>query len=628
MRHPSRFATAFLPLLVLAAAGCAQPDRADEPVGTASQAILGACGSTHWVGRSAPCTSITSWTATPLFGGTAPPALQDYCLYEWTGGVAPTGNDVFDLVTGGPTQLAEDCPVMVPQSPSADYDAALAGSLRASLHAQVSPEAGSAALPPLDTADAMVGLALVSPLKGVPVKGVPVKPLPVKPIDPLVRVVLVDSAPDALHGGSIPIGLDRHGDTLAHIVGDLAGPAADTATALALPWVDESTYSEAGGYGGRLSDVAKAVFRALDAWTEDGRTQRLILNLSIGWEDVPGVSDCNDSPETLRSPARAVYDALQVASCQGALVIAAAGNDPGGPTPPDGLICPARWEALPLACDEVAYDGAGLADPRPLGHPVFAVGGVDYADRPIVSTRAHGRPRLAATALGGVSWGAGEPVPAPLTGSSVAAAVMSAVSAATWANDPGLLPEDVVELVHAAGVPLGDADVCQVAGPCEARRISLCAAATGPCVPASALVEDTPPLLPDVFTFADALFPPEIGTVDLLDDVDPMELAHFVAPSGTLVGGASGQPGVPFCPSCVATLRTTYGSIYVAFGSTVTNPTLVLNTCTGTRAVTLATVSPSTPTTYSLPGTTGVTSAWLTGMVGTSSVTQQISIAR
>ena len=209
------------------------------------------CDGTRWIGITPTCAPLPGWSAAPLFSN-LPAPLADYCVYEWTDPNLPAASDLLALQGAGALALGEDCPVVVPQATS--YEGALARSLRASLHAQVGT---------------VEGVGLRRPAAGQPVK-----------------VVVVDTAPDSLLGGPLPVGNDRHGDTLANIVHDVAcgplGCAAEPATALALPWLDENTFSSGGGHAGRLSDLALALMRAFDAGAAKGGQQHLILNLAAG----------------------------------------------------------------------------------------------------------------------------------------------------------------------------------------------------------------------------------------------------------------------------------------------------------------------------------------------------------
>ncbi|MFT3775235.1 MAG: S8/S53 family peptidase [Minicystis sp.] len=592
-------------LVLTGLSACAPVVSSGPDPGAGTTAVTPAtCDGSRWIGIALPCPAVPGWNAAPLFTGASAP-LDAYCAFDFAGPGAPSQNDIFMLQSSGAAALGEDCPVVVPQGPTpsqlAAYEDALATSLRQSLAQRVGTVA---------TLD-----------------------LPREPKRNPARVVVIDTAPDALAGDAVRPGNDRHGDTLASIVRDIGcdagGCSVEVASALGMPWLDRDTYTPDGGHVGRLSDVALAIHRAVTS----ARSEKLVLNLSLGWEDTPGVADCGDDPAALGAPARAVHDAIEQARCKGALVIAAAGNDAGGPTPPAGLICPARWESHALAaCTDRAEE--------PLLH---AVGAVDYAGRPIAITRPGGMPRLAALAVGGVAWNAGDPVPPPLTGTSVAAAVASGIAAVTWTNAPALTGAEVMDVLHASGTDIGPADTCPagVAGPCAARIVSLCRAVAA--VSAAPLLCPAPPpspasspeLAPSV---AAALAPILAATPITPAPAHPISttdmLPRFAAPSPALSGGAFPEPVVPVCPSCGYELSPSGSNVfYVRPTTSISDATLVLES-TGTRTATpLSATSPLSAEAihqyYVIGAPTGVTRAWLTGYTdasNTTAVTQEVIV--
>jgi len=592
-----------LAVLVTGLSAChLAPDPGDFDVGSASLALTTTCGARRWIGRwpgplpTPPCNAgAVGWTASPLFAAGVP-ALSRYCAYKWSGVGPPLAVDVAALnAAHAADQLGEDCPVILPQAPSV-YGELLGTSLRASLNAQTG------------TVDTLgVGVSTSTPS---------------------VRVAVVDTAPDSDGGTDIPVGDDRHGDTLAGVVRDIGcgsrGCALEAVSVLGLPWLDETTRGPNGGHVGRLSDVAVAVEKAIrDA---HGVREHLIINLSLGWEDIPLLAECAASHPKL-APTVAVYDVLQYASCTGALVIAAAGNDAGGRTPPQGMICPARWEALP---------GCTTAEPM-----LHAVGGVDYAEQPIVLTRPGGRPQLAATSVGGIGWDASTAsTPPPLTGSSVAAAVTSGVAGVVWAERPVLSRRDLMNLLYTSGFHVGPADTAPWAtSQGDMRRISLCwaldaAGVTGlGCAPASPLTISSPPLGAQVFSAAALEFSSNVAPV-IAVPVQPSTLPRFQAPSAALSGGVFPQPVVPVCPGCFLFFAPAGTTFYAGIDVTISEALLVMETHSGTAAAPLTT--PLTPTlsagSYAIRVTdapVGVTRAWLTGYADASrqvSVSQEILI--
>lgn len=586
-----------LALLLSSLAACQSAhDPAETRVAEASSAMTTTCGAARWIGIIPSCAAIPNWAASQLFPGATPP-LDAYCVYEWTGMTPPTAADTTLLATtSGAFELAEDCPVVVPQ---ASYDTLLADSLRTSLQARVG------------TASAL----------GVNPKG-----------KTPVRVIVVDTAPDSGESTDVHIGHDRHGDTLAGVIRDIGtgpqGASVEVVSSLGLPWLDEETWSEQGGHVGRLSDLARGVYNGMEIAAAHGR-DHVIVNLSVGWENLPGLAECNDTgPST--APSHAVYDVLQRARCSGAIVLAAAGNDAGGPSPPTGMTCPARWESLSIqACDE--------NDRGPMLH---AVGGVDYADRPIAVTRPLGRPRLAATSLGGVGWASTSPIPSPLNGTSVATAVASGVAAVVWSQRPSMSGAAVMDALHDSGVHAGTADACAGGSACDARRISLCAALGNVGVsvncntpPAGAV--STPPLSTQVLGAAQQAFPSPSGSA-VAAPVGAADLPRYLADGASLSGGVFPQPVVPICPSCVYVITPPWSIFYASLSVNVREPTLVMETSNSTLGAPLTTSTGSTNLaagSYAIPVTaapSGVTRAWLTGYAdpaSTVSVTQEVLIS-
>jgi Subtilase family len=471
----------------------------------------------RWIGSAATCQAPGDWTARRLFrSGALGDALGRLCVYRWSkAGTLPTQSDLTGLfAVSGANDLTEDVPVVFESAAFTPPEIAFLSGLRTAMSAQV----GDATLlphpPGLET--------------------------------PVARVVVVDSAPDALHGHIQP-GISRHGDTLAHLIEDLvclpATPsgrmcAAEVTTALALD----------GGVG-TLSDLAGAIERAVVLW-QNGRSlapaatpAQLILNLSLGWEDQPGIADCSTrSVQSAALPVRAVAGILQYAAAQGALIIAAAGNDSGGPRPRSGLVCPGRWQAVPRDSD-------------PKQSLVAAVSGVDYRDHPLATARPLGITGIAALGFGGVSWNPADPVPPPLTGSSVSTAVISAISALVWSQQATWNAAQVTRAVYDGGVAAGPANECPLAIPgCLSHRASLCGAlhAAGVAVPCSpaAPYPGSNPALPAEIAAIDLAFgslPPTAGTAAPTaaplprDTVPTLQIQPWIYP----------MPIAETCPVCV-----------------------------------------------------------------------------
>lgn len=477
----------------------------------------------RWIGTATVCKAPSEWRAERLFlSQQLPSELASLCLYTWLSRTAPGQEDLDRFAQlSAATGLAEDVPALAPSAPFSAAERQVAEALRKNLRAQV----GDAAL------------------------------LPAMPDVPVARVVVIDTAPDAPANAITP-GASRHGDTLAHLIEDLVCVtsngarrcAAEVTTALALPYVAPSVYGATGGYTGSLGDLAGALDRALRTWETDRATApattpaRLILNLSVGWEDMAGEADCTLDPRRQGVGARAVLGFLQVAAARGALIVAAAGNDSAGPKPRDGLLCPARYQAIPQ-----------LGDPsRSL---VLAVSATDYRDRPLETVRPHGVTGVSALGFGGVAWAATDDVPPPLTGSSVSAAVASAVAGLVWAARPLAGPADVEAALYWGGVEVNAADQCPLGEPgCVSRRVSACGAlgyvGTKPRCSASPTRRRSSPALASELSSLAAQYAGVTASPDAPVWAD--STARFLEPTRQVLPEVYPQPVSSTCPMCAA----------------------------------------------------------------------------
>jgi hypothetical protein len=220
---------------------------------------------------------------------------------------------------------------------------------------------------------------------------------------------------------------------------------------------------EGGGTSGYLQDIAAAIDREVVAWEswKKGGDGPLILNMSVGWEPYFGGAfhtSINEAPPR----AQAVYAALERAACKGALIIAAAGNFPGPPNLGEGgaatdpayysaAILPAGWETENVPAS-IPGEGACVDAGKPL---LYAVGGVDGERRLLANSRPKALPRLVAIGDHAVVRDYGSPLAttATLTGTSVAATVVSAAAAAVWSRQSGS-KEDIVKILYTSGEPI------------------------------------------------------------------------------------------------------------------------------------------------------------------------------
>jgi hypothetical protein len=567
----------------------------------------------RWIGMrpaSAPaCVPVPGWTTGPVFSGiTLGPSLARLCLYVWDpGGTPPTPAQIATLfAVSGATELVEDVPVVFPAAYSSEEIALFTG-LRDALQSQV----GTAAL------------------------------LPSMPTVPPVRVVVIDTAPDATAGNIHP-GTSRHGDTLAHLIEDIVCHtsggtrrcAAEVTTALALQRREAGIPVPNGGTVGTLSDLARAIARAVKRWQDDRHSApsttpaRLVLNLSLGWEDLRDVADCNTAmTATLKPPARAVRGILEYATEVGALVIAAAGNDAGGPTLRAGLVCPARFQAVPQPAD-------------PSQSLVIAASGVDYQDRALEVARPLAVTAIAALGVGGFAWSAPDPAPPALTGSSVSTAVISAIAALVWGAQPTWRSGQVISAIYNGSTvevaPAHPSNHCPRTIPgCVSRRASVCGALRASGVPTSCIIPPARawscPALPAQVAALNAAFaggPRLIGT-----PVSVTSTARYTAPSMQVAPWTFPAPISGTCTTCYADSSIAGSEIFVItqLDQDLQNAALVAEqNSNGQDALSLGNLTRSgTPYVFQLPPQWRIRSSYVTGLdQNGNSVTEQIFVHR
>lgn len=445
------------------------------------------------------------WDVAPVFpeepGERLPASMKRLCVYTWSGCGAP---ETAALPLAQLTFAADDPPIV---APLAAADKAASDGVRA---ARGRLARAADALSPLPAAAGATPVFIGVPdTSGAPPKG----------------------------GDDIAIEAASHGFDVAWIARYLACPRGALQTCLARVRTDLAL-SRPGGRGTR-AELAASVVRLVRGWKKEGRSAPLVIPIAAGWEPVAeraipwrkgppasdsapdslpappvsaGADSASPSPAAPLSPAsRAVLDALHYAACHGALVIAAAGNDPGYKDAPSGVMLPAAWESLPApsaaACKGWFGDDAAarLAAPTAVYTPLLhAVGGVDDRDHPIPGTRARGLPRLVAPASlvaafpddpadAGYSriCAPGADTPSafvcdrttPRTGSSMAAAVAAGVAAVVWAHHPSWSAHDVMSAVYTGGVALGEKADVSLSGPGKETivRLSLCGALAASC---------------------------------------------------------------------------------------------------------------------------------------------------
>lgn len=234
-----------------------------------------------------------------------------------------------------------------------------------------------------------------------------------------VMVAVVDTAPpgwaDHSAGEDQEDGRGRHGRTMAAIVnGTACGPDSRSScttrveTFLGLPRLRDGTRpvpdDGRGGLMGLQSDLIEGLDDALAAW-ETAKLRapnlKLIINLSVGWEPA-----CDGASDAVRERLGQAVDA-------GALVLAASGNRTPGSCV-EGPVAPAAWEV----------DGL-----------VHGITPLDDRDQNLASFRPGSNTRIGALGYMAVVESQGE-IHGPLSGSSVATAVVSGIAARVWAAHP------------------------------------------------------------------------------------------------------------------------------------------------------------------------------------------------
>ena len=473
--------------LLLGAAGAAQAAGTAGDIGGAPQAapvdppIVTAQGQPNWrwigerVNTSAPCPPVANWTAKPLFcealtpsdplygpcaaeGPAIPPGLLPFCVYEYTALNTPVNPlDLSNLLAleGGPLSKLDPDSMGI-----AGFGSGMQDDIWEQLEDHVKQETG-----------------LPDPL--------PLNPSPAT----LVRVAVVDTQPSGVDADDVPHH-SNHGNALVNLADELlcddtllcaATPVARLALGYVCPLdvnINKANCRDPlmGGFIGTLGDLARAIRLETRAWIDPGASgRRLILNLSVAWHPRFGGLQANLSD--MEAPVRAIYAAISDAQCRGALTIAAAGNITGGPESQSGPMLPAAWELRPALTQAECQSRLGAAPPNifpPAGTDhrpfVYAVAGVDGNDIPLGNARPNSEPSFVAYGdhanVDDESVGGQVAPTATLTGSSVAALVMSATAGWAWYVGnahitPAPKPYEIMGILYNSGDKLPrNADFC------------------------------------------------------------------------------------------------------------------------------------------------------------------------
>lgn len=427
--------------------------------------LPGAPSTPHWTrhrmfGDSTP--DIAAWSEAP------PGELQRYCSYQYVGS-GPIGREHYDelfaAIDAYPGMALEsvdlDCRSEAAQGNGLDSPAVLAPLAEAFLRAiQWIP-----------------GSMLRSTV-GVRER---------------VEVAILDTVSRQAAGSEQIQPVHEHGRLMAAIIDEITCADADSACAntirhhLALPRRAASTDWVRGGDFGTMGDLATSIVAAVGHWRMDqladpSAPKRLVINASLGWE--PDASSSSNAPE------RALEQALGFAACNGALVIAAAGNvaNPACAAQDTGPLAPASYQ-LVAAPDAAECARLGYAPLDPSAYPIFgearplvyAAGGVDGRDRPLLNGRPEAMPPLA-TYAAHASVATEDGYTTPLTGTSVSAAVVSATAGLLWSYAPELTPDQVMGLIYESGIDTGrSADFAFGDATPAVHRVSVCAAMSRLC---------------------------------------------------------------------------------------------------------------------------------------------------
>lgn len=303
---------------------------------------------------------------------------------------------------------------------------------------------------------------------------------------PAVRVAVVDSARSSRTSAfpAAPTPGEVHGRTVGRVVESIVCPRGERCLA-ELTMHPALIRGGPRGAVGTWGDLAAAIRHAVLAWRQDratagpGAMEHLVINLSLGW--VPRTRN-------LELGEQAVRQAIEEARCEGALVVAAAGNLGLGAPETPGALLPAAWEAT-LAPSECKRR-FGIIGRSPGGPLVIAAGAIDAAGRPLANARLRGLPTLVAPGSAalpdpGLPGGRTQ----RYTGSSVSTAVVSAAAAVAWALEPSRDSAGVVQRLTSSAPVIDDgarADFCLGATCLPRRKLTACAVVRAVCGPGGA----------------------------------------------------------------------------------------------------------------------------------------------
>ncbi len=433
-----------------------------------------------------PCPTplAADWQTAPLFrqgpsallseGQLLPAPLERFCEYTWTqapkkANAAPSFSDAD---TAKIVRIDADRDIVVPQAPPTSA-VTEKSAIEATLVGHPQPLqrrhyfGGQS-----DVRAALVG-AYHGQAGADPVAGAVPKEVEGAPVIAVIDSVGYDDS-NANYGRS-PARM-QHGLAMAALIRDIRCPDGEAGCkgrlfhAQAFPYTAENPMSTpAGGPLGSLGSLARALGESVLRWRKMPVSRGpLVVNLSLGWDpqladlSIPAKDHVNllaGDVTTVPATVQAVHAGLVWAACNQALVIAAAGNNDGEPCEGTGPLAPAAWERLPSvrpsACAAI-FGKDQVVSRKPEGSGgslVYAAGGLTYIDKPLPNMRVGSMPGRALPALQAVAEG----IPGRSdgwTGSSVAAATLSAISARAWSIDLQRSPHEITARIDASGKKL------------------------------------------------------------------------------------------------------------------------------------------------------------------------------
>lgn len=457
------------------------------------------CGARYWVGAlpksvndpadfCAKIANAAGWKSQPLvrsLGSELPwHPSQAFCRFTHA---KPSDNDVdkikAEAANGGLTGFGPDCPIVHMSgefaSGSRFGDRRLMSAMR---------------LLGLARAGALADRAAAVPTKAV-------------------RVAILDDVPDkyesswaAVYAGYSGV-KDKykdvepshaHGLTVASIVRDVAcsviscpagGEWLTTSYRQALTWMTPTMAQ------GEITVLADELLKAPGSTSE-----QLVINLSLGWDpadkSVVAITKLFELDNGswkwkslgLDAATDAALRALVIASCRGAIVVAAAGNTKSScPEVGEKLVLPvlpAAWSDIPRPSKEQC-GALGLigGDTSTGGQLLYAVGALDSEGLFLANAREKGRPGLAAMGEGVVAHNE-ETGFEVLHGSSAATAVVSGAAALVWSQRGDMSANEVMKHLQLETYKMEGLTAWEDSAPGPVYKVHPCKAAESACIPA------------------------------------------------------------------------------------------------------------------------------------------------